>query len=65
MLSKMDIFFIFYAGGGGVGKSFLIDSVAKWADKILREGTGRDDPDMPTVLLIAYTGVAANNIGNT
>ena len=25
----------------------------------------RDDPDMPTVLLLAYTGVAANNIGGT
>ena len=47
-----------------MGKSFLIDTISKWADKILREGIGRDDPDMPTVLLIAYTGVAANNIGN-
>ena len=50
-------------GGGGVGKSYLIDTTAQWADKILREGNGRDDPDKPTVLLLAYTGVAANNIG--
>lgn len=47
-----------------MGKSYLIHTIAQWADKILREGNGRDDPDMPTVLLLAYTGVAANNIGN-
>ena len=45
-------------GGGGVGKSYL----TQWSEKILREGKGRDNPDMPTILLIAYTGVAANNI---
>ena len=47
-----------------MGKSFLIETTSQWADKILREGNGRQDPDMPTVLLLAYTGVAANNIGN-
>ena len=44
-------------GGGGVGKSYLIKATAQWIDKILRDGTDRDNPDMPTVLLIAFTGV--------
>ena len=50
-------------GGGGVGKSYLIHGIAQWAEKILREGNGRNNQDMPMVLLLAYTGVAANNIG--
>ena len=52
-------------GGGGVGKSYLIKTTSQWIDKILRDGTDRDNPDMPTVLLIAFTGVAAKNIGGT
>ena len=52
-------------GGGGVGKSYLIKTITQWSDKILREGKNRDNPDMPTVLLIAFTGVAAKNIGGT
>ena len=66
--SKFELFYnynyYFYVGGGGVGKSFVIDTISQWADKILREGGNeRQDPDMPIVLLLAYTGVAANNIG--
>ena len=52
-------------GGGGVGKSYLIKATAQWIDKILRQGADRDNPDMPTVLLLAFTGVAAKNIGGT
>ena len=52
-------------GGGGVGKSYLIKATSQWLDKILRDGTDRDNPDMPTVLLLAFTGVAAKNIGGT
>ena len=52
-------------GGGGVGKSYLIKATAQWIDKILREAINRKDPEMPTVLLLAYTGVAAKNIGGT
>ena len=37
----------------------LLNGVKKSLEK------GRDDPNMPTILLIAYTGVAANNIGGT
>ena len=35
-------------GGGGVGKSYLIKTTSQWLDKILRDGTDRDNPDMPT-----------------
>ena len=52
-------------GGGGVGKSYLIKTIAQWTDKILRTGINRDNPDMPTVLMLAFTGVAAKNIGGT
>ena len=52
-------------GGGGVGKSYLIKTIAQWSEKVLRDGSGRDNLDMPTVLLLAYTGVAAKNIGGT
>ena len=52
-------------GGGGVGKSYLIKTTAQWIDKILREVHNRDNPDYPTVLLLAFTGVAARNIGGT
>ena len=48
-----------------MGKSFLVHIISQWCDKILREGNERQNPDMPTVLLLAYTGVAANNIGGT
>ena len=52
-------------GGGGVGKSYLIKTTAQWVDKILREGTDRNIPERPTILLLAFTGVAAKNIGGT
>ena len=50
-------------GGAGVGKSFLINTLSGWIDKISkREGL---HPLQPYVLLLAPTGVAANNIGGT
>ena len=50
-------------GGGGVGKTFLINAISKWAEEILREsGT---DPLDPIVLLIAPTGKSANLIGGS
>ena len=52
-------------GGGGVGKSYLIKTTAQWVDKILREGKDRNIPERPTILLLAFTGVAAKNIGGT
>ena len=44
-------------GGGGVGKSYLIITLAKWITKILASTD-------PKVLLLAFTGVAASLIGN-
>ena len=50
-------------GGGGVGKSYLIHTISKWVDLILRKKD--DNPDMPKTLLLAYTGSAASIIGGT
>ena len=47
-------------GGGGVGKTYLIITLAKWITKILINVT---DPIMTKVLLLAFTGVAASLIG--
>ena len=49
-------------GGGGVGKSYLINVVSKWAEFFLRQRG--DDPLHPKVLLMAPTGKAATLIGN-
>ena len=50
-------------GGAGVGKTYLINTLASWIHKInQREGL---HPLQPYVLLLAPTGVAANNIGGT
>ena len=52
-----------FAGGGGVGKTFLINVVSKWAEEILRkEGT---DPLNPIVMLLGPTGKSANLIGKS
>ena len=47
-------------GGGGVRKSYLIITLAKWTTKILAS----TDPNKAKVLLLAFTGVAASLIGN-
>ena len=52
-------------GGGGVGKSYMIQTISQWTDKVFREAGNRENPDFPTVLLLAFTGVAAKNIGGT
>ena len=56
-----DQLFLHIAGGGGVGKSYLIITLAKWITKILISTT---DPNKAKVLLLAFTGVAASLIGN-
>ena len=48
-------------GGGGVGKSWVINVVSKWCEKILRKPG--DDPYNPKVLLLGPTGVSAALIG--
>ena len=49
----------FDAGEGGVGKSYLISTAAKWIEKIL----AKPGPFVHRVLLLAYTGFAASLIG--
>merc|ERR1711860_275002 len=49
-------------GGGGVGKSFLINCVAKWIEKILRKPG--DHPLKPKILILGPTGMAAYLIGH-
>ena len=44
-----------------IGKSTVIDLVAKWTTSILQKPG--DSPDQPYVLLTAFTGTAASNIG--
>ena len=48
-------------GGGGVGKSLVIDLCMQWVDTISR--CSGDDSDEPYVLPCSYTGKAAVNIG--
>ena len=53
----------FKLGGGGTGKSYLIQTTSQWVDKILREAN--DNPLKPKILLLAYTENAASLIGGT
>ena len=49
------------SGGGGVGKSFLIEVISQAADRIFRKMG--DNPKRPKVILAAPTGIAAMLIG--
>ena len=52
---------LLYLGGGGAGKSTLINVVTRQCDKVLTQ-VG-DDPNQPKILLLAPTGMAACIIG--
>ena len=52
---------VFITGGAGAGKSHVIKRIYQTATKTYRHGP--EDPDKPSVLLLAPTGVAAINIG--
>ena len=54
-------FTIFLIGCAGTGKSHLIKCIHYEFDKILT--VHKENPDSPLVLLVAYTGTAAYNIG--
>ena len=52
---------VFITGGVGAGKNRIIKTIYQTATKTFRHGP--EDPDKPSVLLLAPTGVAAINIG--
>ena len=58
-----DPFYIFLSGGGGVGKTFTINTIYQGLVRALR--TPGSDPEKPTVILTASTGKAAANINGT
>ena len=47
-------------GGAGSGKSFVINTVTEWMERILRQPG--DNPNYPYILRCAYTGTAASII---
>ena len=47
-------------GGAGSGKSFVINTMTEWMERLFRQ-TG-DNPNYPYILRLAYTGTAANII---
>jgi hypothetical protein len=55
--------YLFLTGGGGAGKSHLIKTIYHTAVKTFRHPPF--NPELPTVLLLAPTGVAAINIDGT
>jgi hypothetical protein len=55
--------YLFLTGGGGAGKSHLIKTIFHTAVKTFRHPPF--NPELPTVLLLAPTGVAAINIDRT
>ena len=48
-------------GGGGVGKSYLIQLLSKWVHKIL--SSWGDVTEYPKLIRLAFTGAAAYLIG--
>ena len=55
--------YLFMTGGAGSGKSHVINTIYQTAIKTFRQTT--NNPDLPTVLLMAPTGVSAIHIGGT
>ena len=60
---EIDPIYLFITGGGGAGKSHLIRTIYHTAVKTFRYPP--INPELPTVLLMAPTGVAAINIDGT
>jgi hypothetical protein len=61
--SKVDPLYLFVTGGGGAGKSHLIRAIYHTVTKIFRHAPM--NPELPSCLLMAPTGVAAININGT
>ena len=62
-LDEIKPIYLFITGGGGSGKSHVINAIYHTAVKTFRHVT--TNTDLPTVLLMAPTGVSAINIGGT
>ena len=60
---EVEPIYLFLTGGGGAGKSHLIKTMYHTAVKTFRHPPF--NPELPTVLLLAPTGVAAINIDGT
>jgi excinuclease UvrABC ATPase subunit len=61
--SQVDPIHLFVTGGGGAGKSHLIKAIYHTVTKTFRHAPM--NPELPSVLLMAPTGVAAININET
>ncbi len=61
--SQVDPIHVFVTGGGGAGKSHLIKALYHTVTKTFRHAPM--NPELPSVLLMAPTGVAAININGT
>ena len=61
--SEIEPLYLFLTGGGGTGKSHLIRAIYHTALKTFKHGPS--NPEMPTLLMMAPTGVAAVNIDAT
>ena len=60
---EIEPLYLFLTGGGGAGKSHLIKTIYHTAVKTFRHP--HINPELPTVVLMAPTGVAAINIDGT
>ncbi len=60
---EIEPIYLFITGGGGAGKSHLIKTIYHTAVNTFRHPP--INPELPTVLLLAPTGVAAININGT
>ena len=52
--------YIVAQGGAGSGKSFVINTMTEWMERIFRQPG--DNPNYPYILKLAFTGTAANII---
>ncbi|XP_015779208.1 PREDICTED: uncharacterized protein LOC107357078 [Acropora digitifera] len=58
--TEIEPLYLFLTGGGGTGKSHLIRAIYHTALKTFKHGPS--NPEMPTLLMMAPTGVAAVNM---